>query len=73
MRVRERIFYFLPCQLSHLLDIIKCCVLCSSDMEILSLFVSCLCHDLDHRGTNNAFQVSYVSCCPGTVTLRGPT
>ena len=30
-------------------------------MEILALFVSCLCHDLDHRGTNNAFQVSYVS------------
>ncbi|CAH0395133.1 unnamed protein product [Bemisia tabaci] len=24
--------------------------------EILGLLVACLCHDLDHRGTNNAFQ-----------------
>ncbi|XP_078492494.1 dual 3',5'-cyclic-AMP and -GMP phosphodiesterase 11-like isoform X1 [Ciona intestinalis] len=27
-----------------------------SDYEKLSLLVSCLSHDLDHRGTNNAFQ-----------------
>ncbi|XP_066571718.1 dual 3',5'-cyclic-AMP and -GMP phosphodiesterase 11A [Amia ocellicauda] len=27
-----------------------------SDSEILALMVGCLCHDLDHRGTNNAFQ-----------------
>eukprot|EP00062_Callorhinchus_milii_P015136 gi/632965065/ref/XP_007898706.1/ PREDICTED: dual 3',5'-cyclic-AMP and -GMP phosphodiesterase 11A-like [Callorhinchus milii] len=27
-----------------------------SDVEILALMVGCLCHDLDHRGTNNAFQ-----------------
>ncbi|MBN3282435.1 PDE11 phosphodiesterase, partial [Polyodon spathula] len=27
-----------------------------SDTEILALMVGCLCHDLDHRGTNNAFQ-----------------
>ncbi|KAK4325067.1 hypothetical protein Pmani_004338, partial [Petrolisthes manimaculis] len=26
------------------------------DMEILAMFVGCLCHDLDHRGTNNSFQ-----------------
>ncbi|XP_059611325.1 cGMP-specific 3',5'-cyclic phosphodiesterase [Phlebotomus argentipes] len=26
------------------------------DLEILGLLVACLCHDLDHRGTNNAFQ-----------------
>ena len=32
-----------------------------SDLEVLALFVSCLCHDIDHRGTNNAFQVSSVS------------
>ncbi|KAL4229189.1 Dual 3' [Mactra antiquata] len=25
-------------------------------MESLALIVGCLCHDLDHRGTNNAFQ-----------------
>lgn len=27
-----------------------------ADLEILGLLVACLCHDLDHRGTNNAFQ-----------------
>ncbi|CAG7720295.1 unnamed protein product [Allacma fusca] len=26
------------------------------DLDILGLMVACLCHDLDHRGTNNAFQ-----------------
>jgi hypothetical protein len=25
-------------------------------VQILGLLVACLCHDLDHRGTNNAFQ-----------------
>lgn len=28
-----------------------------SRMECLSLLIGCLCHDLDHRGTNNAFQL----------------
>ena len=27
-----------------------------SDTEKLALLVACFCHDLDHRGTNNAFQ-----------------
>ncbi|KAI1307232.1 cGMP-specific 3',5'-cyclic phosphodiesterase [Halotydeus destructor] len=27
-----------------------------SDLEQLALLVACLCHDLDHRGTNNSFQ-----------------
>ncbi|KAK3740158.1 hypothetical protein QZH41_014087, partial [Actinostola sp. cb2023] len=27
-----------------------------SKLECLGLLVGCLCHDLDHRGTNNAFQ-----------------
>ena len=27
------------------------------DIEKLGLIVGCLCHDLDHRGTNNMFQV----------------
>ncbi|XP_032814404.1 dual 3',5'-cyclic-AMP and -GMP phosphodiesterase 11A [Petromyzon marinus] len=27
-----------------------------TDSEKLALMVGCLCHDLDHRGTNNAFQ-----------------
>ena len=22
--------------------------------------MACLCHDLDHRGTNNSFQIKYV-------------
>lgn len=32
-----------------------------SDMELLALFVSSLGHDLDHRGTNNQYQMSSVS------------
>ncbi|XP_014666169.1 PREDICTED: dual 3',5'-cyclic-AMP and -GMP phosphodiesterase 11A-like [Priapulus caudatus] len=28
-----------------------------SDLEKLALLVGCFCHDLDHRGTNNAFHV----------------
>ncbi|XP_050525696.1 dual 3',5'-cyclic-AMP and -GMP phosphodiesterase 11A-like [Daktulosphaira vitifoliae] len=27
-----------------------------TDLEVLGMFVGCLCHDLDHRGTNNSFQ-----------------
>jgi hypothetical protein len=27
-----------------------------SDLERISLLIACLSHDLDHRGTNNAFQ-----------------
>ncbi|XP_061185841.1 cGMP-specific 3',5'-cyclic phosphodiesterase-like isoform X5 [Saccostrea echinata] len=30
-------------------------------LEVLALLVGCLCHDLDHRGTNNAFQVKVAS------------
>uniref|UniRef100_K1QIC6 Phosphodiesterase n=1 Tax=Magallana gigas TaxID=29159 RepID=K1QIC6_MAGGI len=30
-------------------------------LEVLGLLVACLCHDLDHRGTNNAFQVKVAS------------
>lgn len=26
-------------------------------VEVFALMAACLCHDLDHRGTNNAFQV----------------
>ena len=31
-----------------------------SSSECLALLVGCLCHDLDHRGTNNEFQMKYV-------------
>ena len=26
-------------------------------VECLSLVIACLCHDLDHRGTNNSYQI----------------
>ncbi|XP_052266884.1 dual 3',5'-cyclic-AMP and -GMP phosphodiesterase 11-like [Dreissena polymorpha] len=32
-----------------------------SDVETLALVVGCLCHDLDHRGTNNQFQIKAMS------------
>jgi cGMP-specific 3',5'-cyclic phosphodiesterase, invertebrate len=28
-----------------------------SDLEMLSLLIACICHDLDHRGTSNNFQI----------------
>jgi cGMP-specific 3',5'-cyclic phosphodiesterase len=30
-------------------------------VEVFALMTACLCHDLDHRGTNNAFQVKVAS------------
>ncbi|CAL1294152.1 unnamed protein product [Larinioides sclopetarius] len=47
-----------------------------SELESLALFVACLCHDLDHRGTNNNFQVASKSdlaalyCSEGSVMER---
>jgi len=38
-----------------------------TDMERLALLVGSLSHDLDHRGTNNQFQIKYV---PPSVTVR---
>lgn len=32
-----------------------------TDLEIFGLLVACLCHDLDHRGTNNSFQMKTTS------------
>ncbi|CAD5116850.1 DgyrCDS5694 [Dimorphilus gyrociliatus] len=32
-----------------------------TDLEKLALFIGCLCHDLDHRGTNNQFQIKSMS------------
>lgn len=48
------IFTFSSCQTASFQDLL-------SDAEILALMVGCLCHDLDHRGTNNAFQAKCVS------------
>lgn len=39
------------------------------DVEMLALFVACLCHDIDHRGTTNSFQVSSVGEITGSVLL----
>ncbi|XP_054650996.1 cGMP-dependent 3',5'-cyclic phosphodiesterase isoform X3 [Dunckerocampus dactyliophorus] len=41
------------------------------DIEILALFVSCLCHDLDHRGTNNSFQVASQSVLAALYSSEG--
>lgn len=30
------------------------------EIECLALVIGCLCHDLDHRGTNNSFQIKCV-------------
>lgn len=30
------------------------------EIECLALVIGCLCHDLDHRGTNNSFQIKWV-------------
>ncbi|RNA41546.1 dual 3 -5 -cyclic-AMP and -GMP phosphodiesterase 11-like isoform X4, partial [Brachionus plicatilis] len=32
-----------------------------NDLEILSLLIACICHDLDHRGTTNNFQIKIQS------------
>lgn len=31
-----------------------------NELERLALLVACLCHDIDHRGTTNAFQLQSV-------------
>ncbi|KAL8579053.1 hypothetical protein ACOMHN_035992 [Nucella lapillus] len=31
------------------------------ELEVFTLLAACLCHDLDHRGTNNAFQTKVAS------------
>ncbi|XP_072118636.1 cGMP-dependent 3',5'-cyclic phosphodiesterase isoform X2 [Mobula birostris] len=41
------------------------------DLEILALFVSCMCHDLDHRGTNNSFQVASKSVLAALYSSEG--
>uniref|UniRef100_A0A4W5P0G0 Phosphodiesterase n=1 Tax=Hucho hucho TaxID=62062 RepID=A0A4W5P0G0_9TELE len=41
------------------------------DIEMFALFVSCMCHDLDHRGTNNSFQVASKSVLAGLYSSEG--
>ena len=33
------------------------------DLEVFGLLVACLCHDLDHRGTNNSYQTKVTMQC----------
>ncbi|XP_019855662.1 PREDICTED: cGMP-dependent 3',5'-cyclic phosphodiesterase-like isoform X2 [Amphimedon queenslandica] len=42
-----------------------------TDLEVLTLFIGCLCHDLDHRGTNNAFQESSNSLLASLYSSQG--
>ncbi|XP_013411508.1 cGMP-dependent 3',5'-cyclic phosphodiesterase-like [Lingula anatina] len=41
------------------------------ELEIFALFVSCLCHDIDHRGTNNSFQVASQSVLAALYSSEG--
>ena len=50
---------------------LRSCVIFCSDLEILSLFVACLCHDLDHRGTNNSFQMTSGSLLAALYSSEG--
>lgn len=38
-----------------------------NDMERLSLLIACLCHDIDHRGTTNSFQMQSLQKTPLSV------
>ncbi|XP_065332643.1 dual 3',5'-cyclic-AMP and -GMP phosphodiesterase 11 isoform X1 [Cloeon dipterum] len=39
------------------------------DIECLALVIACLCHDLDHRGTNNSFQIKRWNVCRASSPL----
>ncbi|XP_071786255.1 cGMP-dependent 3',5'-cyclic phosphodiesterase-like isoform X11 [Asterias amurensis] len=41
------------------------------EIEIFALLVSCICHDLDHRGTNNSFQVHSQSVLAALYSSEG--
>lgn len=41
------------------------------DIEMFALFVSCLCHDIDHRGTNNTFQSASKSVLAALYSSEG--
>eukprot|EP00057_Strongylocentrotus_purpuratus_P029054 XP_011683528.1 PREDICTED: cGMP-dependent 3',5'-cyclic phosphodiesterase [Strongylocentrotus purpuratus] len=42
-----------------------------TEIEVFALFVACLCHDLDHRGTNNSFQVHSQSVLAALYSSEG--
>ncbi|XP_067663300.1 cGMP-dependent 3',5'-cyclic phosphodiesterase-like isoform X2 [Haliotis asinina] len=41
------------------------------DIEVFALFVACLCHDIDHRGTTNSFQVQSESVLAALYSSEG--
>ncbi|XP_037072409.1 LOW QUALITY PROTEIN: cGMP-dependent 3',5'-cyclic phosphodiesterase-like [Pollicipes pollicipes] len=43
----------------------------SRELEALSLLTACLCHDLDHRGTTNSFQVASRSVLASLYSSEG--
>ncbi|THD25989.1 Phosphodiesterase [Fasciola hepatica] len=42
-----------------------------TDMEFFALFVASLCHDIDHRGTNNSFQLQSKSTLAALYSSEG--
>lgn len=42
-----------------------------SDLEAFALLIACLCHDLDHRGTNNTFQINSNSVLAALYSSEG--
>ncbi|XP_077983621.1 LOW QUALITY PROTEIN: cGMP-dependent 3',5'-cyclic phosphodiesterase-like [Glandiceps talaboti] len=42
-----------------------------NEIEVFALFVACLCHDMDHRGTNNNFQVQSQSVLAALYSSEG--
>ncbi|XP_022085012.1 cGMP-dependent 3',5'-cyclic phosphodiesterase-like isoform X8 [Acanthaster planci] len=57
-------FCFLLYKNLNQLDMLK-------DIEVFALFVACICHDLDHRGTNNSFQVHSQSVLAALYSSEG--
>lgn len=43
-----------------------------TDIEQLALLIGCFCHDLDHRGTNNAFQIKWEENISAITMIVGP-
>merc|ERR1719237_204078 len=54
--------------LSHL-NLVQAGVI--SELEAFALVIACLCHDLDHRGTNNTFQISSNSVLAALYSSEG--
>ena len=41
------------------------------EIESFALFVACLCHDIDHRGTTNSYQVASGSALASLYSSEG--